>query len=162
MRKKHGHSITINGKTITSRTYNSWTAMKRRCLNLTNKDYENYGGRGITICNRWLGEDGFINFLSDMGERPKGTTLDRIDNNGNYEPSNCKWSTSKQQSNNRRYVNRFGENNPMNKLTEKQIRIIKWALHFGSKQRDLAKIFNVSFQHISDIKIGRKRKDVTI
>lgn len=92
---KHGHSP--NGKKSTS--YISWYSMKQRCLNPNNRYYKYYGGRGITICERWMK---FENFLEDMGERPKELSLDRIDNDGNYEPSNCKWSTRKEQQNNRR------------------------------------------------------------
>ena len=76
--------------------------MKRRCYVEKAHNYKYYGGRGIKVCDRWLGDDGFKNFLKDMGERPKGTTLDRINNNGNYEPINCKWSTISEQNKNRR------------------------------------------------------------
>ena len=79
--------------------YCIWQSMRQRCLNPNANNYHRYGGRGITICDRW---DDFNLFLEDMGERPEGYSIDRINNNGNYEPSNCKWSTTVDQNNNRR------------------------------------------------------------
>lgn len=79
-------------------TYQSWRRMKERCLNPENGSYPRYGGRGVTVCERWMS---FKNFLADMGERPKGMTLERRDNDGNYEPDNCVWATPKQQARNR-------------------------------------------------------------
>ena len=75
--------------------------MLNRCLNPANKDYRRYGGRGIRVCDRWLGADGFWNFVSDVGPRPPGLSLDRINNDGNYEPGNVRWATQAQQVANR-------------------------------------------------------------
>lgn len=94
MKSKATHGLT------NSKEYISYRAMKSRCYSETNQDYHLYGGRGIVVCDRWLGEDGFSNFIKDMGERPEKHSLDRIDSNGNYSPENCRWSTQKEQCRN--------------------------------------------------------------
>jgi hypothetical protein len=81
-----------------TRTYKSWLSMRERCLNEQNHRWVTYGGRGISICEQW---SLFENFLADMGERPENTTLDRINNDGNYEPDNCRWATAATQVRNR-------------------------------------------------------------
>ena len=89
---KHG----MNGTLV----YSSWRSMKHRCGNPNNIAYKNYGGRGIVVCERW--RNSFEAFFEDMGERPEGLQIDRIDNNGNYEPGNCRWVTCTENNNNKR------------------------------------------------------------
>ena len=87
-----------------SPTAQTWDRMKSRCLLPTNPRYDDYGGRGIKVCDRWLGDDGLANLIADMGERPgPAYSLDRFpDTNGDYEPGNCRWATPKQQASNKR------------------------------------------------------------
>ncbi len=91
----HGHTQ----DRIPSREYNSWSGMMSRCGNTSSSHYANYGGRGIRVYERW---HNFAEFLAGMGPRPPNTSLDRINNDGNYEPGNCRWATRKQQNNNKR------------------------------------------------------------
>lgn len=96
---KHGH--TKNKENVgTSRTYRTWDSMRARCYKPHNISYKYYGALGVVVCERW--KDSFDNFLADMGERPKDRSLDRINPEGNYEPGNCRWATSKEQAANKR------------------------------------------------------------
>jgi hypothetical protein len=101
--------ITTHGMT-SSRAYASWKGMRSRCYCPTVREWHNYGGRGIKVCDRWLYS--FENFLADMGEPPEGRTLDRVENDGDYEPGNCEWATYEEQLNNtrsNRMVTAFGK-----------------------------------------------------
>jgi hypothetical protein len=96
-------SYSLGGRCVKYRyTYHSYRAMIERCTNQRNVSYGSYGGRGIQVCPQWQGETGFIQFLVDIGQRPKGKTLDRKNPEGHYEPGNVRWATPVQQGNNRR------------------------------------------------------------
>lgn len=105
-----------------TKTYNSWASMRSRCYRKKDKCYNLYGGRGIKICDRWL--NNYDNFFEDMGERPIGMCLDRIDPNGDYEKDNCRWATMKDQQLNRR-------NNFIVEFNNQKLSISQWSLRTG-------------------------------
>ena len=112
--------------------YVTWCEMKRRCYDSNYWPYEYYGAKGIKVCDRWL--ESFDNFANDMGERPSGRTLDRINNNGDYQPDNCRWATRAQQQQNRRAC----------KLTMPMAREMRKLAAQGARQVELARRFDVS------------------
>jgi hypothetical protein len=113
--------------------YKTWKSMLMRCNNPNVRGYKHYGGRGIKVCDRWSGDLGFENFINDMGERPTlDHTLDRIDVNGNYEPSNCRWATTEQQMNNRTDNSRIllnGESITCSQLCKRYGFYYTWVAH---------------------------------
>ena len=127
-RTKSCGCIRIKHRMTSTPTYKSWESMRRRCMNSRAHNYYLYGGRGIAVCSRWL--NSFENFYEDMGERPVGKSLDRIDNNGNYEPQNCKWSTPEEQQNNTRHNNNITYNGQTMSLS-------RWARFTGIERSKL-------------------------
>ena len=115
------------GKTRTNPTYASWQAMMTRCYSPAFIHFNCYGGRGITVCQQW---HSFKNFVSDMGKRPEGLTLERIENDKEYSPSNCKWATPKEQANNR-------QNNRHITFNGKTLTVAQWANLCGMKYSTL-------------------------
>jgi hypothetical protein len=99
-----------------SSEYRIWAAMKKRCLNPNTKQFSDYGGRGIIICSEWI--NSFETFYADMGKRPEGCSLDRINNEGNYEPSNCRWATRIEQCRNKRNNHLITYENETKSMTE--------------------------------------------
>lgn len=111
--KKSNKSHLTHGQANKSKTYKTWKEMRQRCTNPNADNYKWYGGRGIKICQEW---NDYAVFLKDMGERPDGKTLDRINSDGDYEKSNCCWSTPKEQAKTNRGCFRKGRNKSMGLL----------------------------------------------
>lgn len=115
----------------------SYWAMVYRCTKTFHPYYRLYGGRGITVCERWLGDGGFKNFLADMSPRPAGTSLDRIDTDKGYEPSNCRWATAKQQGNNRsvnvvlNYRGSIATLGELSDLAGIDYQVMRWRINHG-------------------------------
>jgi hypothetical protein len=121
------HGNTTHGRSAGSKTYTCWRNMKSRCLNPNNKDFSLYGGRGIKVCDRWLTFEGF---LADMGTIPDGMTLERVNRDGDYQLSNCKWSTRTEQANNR-------SSNHVITFSSRTQTATQWASELGIKRRTL-------------------------
>jgi len=134
--------------------WSTWASMKSRCAQTKGEDYEWYGKRGIKVCERWL--ESFDNFYKDMGPKPsKDYSIDRINNDGNYEPGNCRWATMKQQANNKRWCH-----NTKSKLTDDNVREIRNLLLQGIPKSHIAKKFNVSAPVVFMISAKRTYKHV--
>jgi len=144
--KKHGHLEKTKRKGVKgikspkykhglsgTREYESWKAMITRCYNEKSIMYYLYGGRGIKVCESWLGDKGPANFIKDMGPRPKGFSIDRIDTDGDYEPTNCRWASAKTQARNRR----------SSKLDESKVEKMRMLHKSGEKVKDIAEKYGV-------------------
>lgn len=122
--RRHGQSET--------REYAAWTAMRERCRNPNAHNYSMYGARGIRVCERW--DTSFENFLADMGPRPKGYSIEREDNEGNYEPANCKWIPMSEQSRNRRGTYTAEEDQKIREAVALKYSFPEMAAHVGKSQ----------------------------
>jgi len=149
----HGHSIHTNR----SRTYNIWCSAKQRCFYPKHKGFKYWGGRGITMCDRW--KNSFETFLQDMGECPLGLTLDRFPNkDGNYEPGNCRWATYLEQGRNRRVPR--GEQAHNAKLTADKVLDVHRRLAAGESARAIGRLYGVGRSAINSIRDGHSWRHV--
>jgi hypothetical protein len=129
----------------------AWENMRNRCLKKENPSFHRYGGRGIKICDRWL--NSFENFYADMGDRPEGMEIDRRNNDGNYEPDNCRWATPRENT----------RNSTTAKLNTEAVKVIKYALKYMNiTPKRLAEIHGISVNTIYGISSGTIWTDVVI
>lgn len=148
--KSHGLS-TKRSMSRTDSIYAIWVSMKRRCLNKNDRSYNNYGGRGIKVCDRWI--ESVVNFFEDMGPRPgKEYSLDRIDVNGNYCPENCRWATRKEQAGNTRMTRKVTYQGNTKCLRD-------WAKKTGISEKTLANRLNAGWS-IEDTLFTKPRRNL--
>ena len=148
---KYGQSGGYGGKKRTP-TYISWHRAHRRCTAKPGtKHYRNYASKGIRVCARWSGTDGFANFLADMGPRPAGTTIHRLKNELGYEPGNCVWATAEVQ----------GREKSTTKLSMEQAQEIRGLVGEGARQKDVAQRLNVSANAVYSVVYNKTWKDAT-
>lgn len=134
------NGATIDGKKQTAE-YRTWVKMRSRCNDPNDKAYHRYGGRGIKVCDRW---SKFVNFISDMGERPDGHSIERINNDQGYSPENCKWATHIEQSRNKR----------TSVYSEMQARVVLGMLEKGFRGIHVSKLTGIDEGTIANIKNG--------
>lgn len=150
--KRHGHTKQTRpadwGKRENHPLYQTWLGMRRRCSDEKYRDFLNYGARGITVCDKW--QNDFWAFVSDMGPKPsKRHSVERMDNNGNYTPDNCKWATYEEQARNRRSA----------VITEDLAIEIKRRMKFGDNLGDIARAMKLSYGQVRNVAVGQSWAD---
>ena len=146
--RKRKFLIFTHGLTLTP-AYKSWQQIKQRCLNKKNKRYKDYGGRGITICGRWL--NSFENFHEDMGDKAEGLSIERIDNSKGYYKENCKWATPREQANNR-------QTSRIIKYNGLSLTVAQWSGKLNINERTLRGRLRNGFPIVKVLKQGKHAK----
>lgn len=151
-KERASESSRIHGDAKSHYLYGVWSDIKKRCYNKNNHAYKNYGGRGISMLTKW--KYNYVLFklwiIENLGERPDGYTLDRIDNNGNYEPDNLRWASRADQNRNKR--------NP--KLQSEDVLEIRWLLSLNIPRKEIASEYSVCVQSIDNIATNKSHKNV--
>lgn len=155
MFNRYGHplagvlfAVARRGHRTLSKERKAYSAMKKRCSDFNKKGYADYGGRGIKVCDRW--SQSFFNFIEDMGSAPPGATLDRINNDGNYEPGNCRWTDRKTQQRNRRPV----------VLTEAKVLEARRRRAAGERITEIAKSMSAPYNTLYQAVAGNSWKEL--